>query len=110
MSGSGFALGLAIASYEWMAAFTLIIVGNILPIFYRKGIYTIPEFVKSDFQLTLKRFWPFLDCLICFVNLTTVLYLGGLAIETMVCMMYAIGLALCSSLFIVWRTICCGLD
>ena len=43
MSGSGFALGLAIASYEWMAAITLIIVGKyFLPIFIEKGLYTIP--------------------------------------------------------------------
>ena len=49
MSGSGFALGLAIASYEWMAAITLIIVGKyFLPIFIEKGLYTIPEFVEKD--------------------------------------------------------------
>ena len=48
MSGSGFALGLAIASYEWMAAITLIIVGKFfLPIFIEKGLYTIPEFVEK---------------------------------------------------------------
>ena len=48
MSGSGFALGLAIASYEWMAAITLIIVGKyFLPIFIEKGLYTIPEFLEK---------------------------------------------------------------
>lgn len=48
MSGSGFKLGLAIASYEWMAAITLIIVGKyFLPIFIEKGLYTIPEFVEK---------------------------------------------------------------
>ena len=48
MSGSGFAIGLAIASYEWMAAITLIIVGKFfLPIFIEKGLYTIPEFVEK---------------------------------------------------------------
>lgn len=99
MSGSGFALGLAIASYEWMAAFTLIIVGKyFLPIFIEKGIYTIPEFVEKRFSTNLKTilavFWI---ALYVFVNLTTVLYLGGLAIQTIlgVDMMYAIiGLAL----------------
>ena len=51
MSGSGFALGLAIASYEWMAAITLIIVGKyFLPIFIEKGLYTIPEFVEKRFS------------------------------------------------------------
>jgi len=99
MSGSGFALGLAIASYEWMAAFTLIIVGKyFLPIFIEKGIYTIPEFVEKRFSTNLKTilaiFWI---ALYVFVNLTTVLYLGGLAIQTIlgIDMIYAIiGLAL----------------
>ncbi|MDD7888244.1 sodium/sugar symporter [Flavivirga sp. 57AJ16] len=99
MSGSGFALGLAIASYEWMAALTLIIVGKyFLPIFIEKGLYTIPEFVEKRFSTNLKTilavFWL---GLYIFVNLASVLYLGGLAIETImgVDMMYAIiGLAL----------------
>lgn len=84
MSGSGFAVGLAIASYEWMAAITLIIVGKyFLPIFIEKKIYTIPEFVEKRFSSQLKTilaiFWI---GLYVFVNLTTVLYLGGLALET----------------------------
>jgi len=55
MSGSGFALGLAIASYEWMAALTLIIVGKyFLPIFIEKGLYTIPEFVEKRFYCSIK--------------------------------------------------------
>lgn len=99
MSGSGFALGLAIASYEWMAALTLIIVGKyFLPIFIEKGLYTIPEFVEKRFSTNLKTilavFWI---GLYVFVNLASVLYLGGLAIETIigVDMIYAIiGLSL----------------
>ena len=99
MSGSGFALGLAIASYEWMAAITLIIVGKyFLPIFIEKGLYTIPEFVEKRFSTNLKTilavFWI---ALYVFVNLASVLYLGGLAIETImgIDMIYAvIGLAL----------------
>ena len=84
MSGSGFALGLAIASYEWMAAITLIIVGKyFLPIFIEKGLYTIPEFVEKRFSTNLKTilavFWI---ALYVFVNLTTVLFLGALALET----------------------------
>ena len=48
MSGSGFAIGLAIASYEWMAAATLLIVGKFfLPIFIEKKLYTIPEFIEQ---------------------------------------------------------------
>lgn len=99
MSGSGFALGIAIASYEWMAALTLLIVGKyFLPIFIEKGLYTIPEFVEKRFSTNLKTilavFWI---GLYIFVNLASVLYLGGLAIETImgVDMVYAIiGLAL----------------
>ncbi len=99
MSGSGFAMGLAIASYEWMAAITLIIVGKyFLPIFIDKGIYTIPEFVEKRFSTNLKTilaiFWI---ALYVFVNLASVMYLGALAIETImgVPMMYGvIGLGL----------------
>lgn len=84
MSGSGFAVGLAIASYEWMAAVTLIVVGKyFLPIFIEKKIFTIPEFVEKRFNTTLKTilavFWI---ALFVFVNLTTVLYLGALALDT----------------------------
>lgn len=84
MSGSGFASGLAIASYEWMAALTLIIVGKyFLPIFIEKGLYTIPEFVEKRFSTNLKTilavFWI---ALYVFVNLASVLYLGSLALET----------------------------
>ncbi len=104
MSGSGFASGLAIASYEWMAALTLIIVGKyFLPIFIKKGLYTIPEFVEKRYSTNLKTilavFWI---ALYVFVNLTTVLYLGALALETIigVPMIYGIlGLALFSAAY-----------
>ncbi|WP_457566104.1 sodium/sugar symporter [Caldithrix abyssi] len=84
MSGSGFAIGLAIASYEWMAAITLIIVGKFfLPIFIEKELYTIPEFIEKRFSTNLKTilaiFWI---ALFIFVNLTSVLFLGGKAIDT----------------------------
>ncbi|UJH66237.1 sodium/sugar symporter [Allomuricauda sp. SCSIO 65647] len=84
MSGSGFAVGLAIASYEWMAALTLLIVGKyFLPIFIEKGLYTIPEFVEKRYSTNLKTilalFWI---ALYVFVNLASVLYLGALALET----------------------------
>ncbi|WP_370479215.1 sodium/sugar symporter [Tamlana flava] len=99
MSGSGFALGLAIASYEWMAAVTLIIVGKyFLPIFIEKGLYTIPEFVEKRYSTNLKTilavFWI---GLYVFVNLASVMYLGSLALETImgIPMIYGvIGLAL----------------
>jgi len=99
MSGSGFASGLAIASYEWMAALTLIIVGKyFLPIFIKKELYTIPEFVEKRYSTNLKTilavFWI---ALYVFVNLASVLYLGSLALETImgIPMIYGvIGLAL----------------
>ena len=99
MSGSGYTVGLAIASYEWMAAITLIIVGKyFLPIFIEKGIYTIPEFVEKRYSRNLKTilavFWI---SLYVFVNIASVLYLGALAIETIldIPMIYGvIGLAL----------------
>ncbi len=99
MSGSGFALGLAIASYEWMAAITLIIVGKyFLPIFIEKGLYTIPEFVEKRYSTNLKTilavFWI---ALYVFVNLASVLYLGALALQTImgIPMIYGVmGLAL----------------
>jgi len=94
MSGSGFASGLAIASYEWMAAITLLIVGKyFLPIFIEKGLYTIPEFVEKRYSTQLKTilavFWI---GLYVFVNLSSVMYLGALALETImgVPMMYGV--------------------
>jgi SSS family solute:Na+ symporter len=107
MSGSGFAVGLAISSYEWMAAITLIIVGKyFLPIFIEKGIYTIPEFVEKRFSTNLKTilavFWV---ALYVFVNITSVLYLGALAMNTImgVDMMWAIiGLSLFAAAYSIY--------
>lgn len=86
MSGSGFALGIAIASYEWMAALTLIIVGKFfLPVFIEKKLYTIPEFIEVRYGKNLKTilavFWI---ALFVFVNLTSVLYLGATALDTII--------------------------
>lgn len=107
MSGSGFAVGLAISSYEWMAAITLIIVGKyFLPIFIEKGIYTIPEFVEKRFSTNLKTilavFWV---GLYVFVNITSVLYLGALAMNTIMGfdMMWAIiGLSLFAAAYSIY--------
>ena len=84
MSGSGYAIGLAIASYEWMAAITLIVIGKyFLPTFLEQKIYTMPQFLQQRFdrrvQLVMAFFWL---AVYTFVNLTAVLYLGALAIET----------------------------
>ncbi len=82
MSGSGYAIGLAIASYEWMAALTLLIVGKwFLPIFLKNEIYTMPQFLEQRFGPTIRTvmaiFWL---ALYVFVNLTSILWLGSIAV------------------------------
>ncbi|WP_417458589.1 sodium/sugar symporter [Kordiimonas sp.] len=84
MSGSGYALGLAIASYEWMAAITLILVGKyFLPIFLKHKIYTMPQFLELRYGHSVRSvmavFWL---GVYVFVNLTSILWLGALAIGT----------------------------
>ncbi len=84
MSGSGFAIGLAISSYEWMSAATLVFVAIFfLPIYLKNKIYTMPQFLSrryNDVVSTIMAvFWLLLYV---FVNLTSILYLGSLAIET----------------------------
>ena len=84
MSGSGYAIGLAIASYEWMAAFTLLLVGKfLLPIFLKTGIYTMPQFLEQRYDSRVRTvmalFWL---GVYTFVNLTSILWLGALAIKT----------------------------
>ncbi|WP_020526401.1 sodium/sugar symporter [Flexithrix dorotheae] len=84
MSGSGFAMGLAISTYEWMAAATLLIVGIFfLPIFLKKGIYTMPQFLEQRYNHQVRTVMAVFWLLVyVFVNLTSVLYLGALSIET----------------------------
>lgn len=95
MNGSGFAIGLAIATYELMAALTLIIVAKyFLPIFLKKGIYTMPQFLSERFDNRVKTimafFWLSLYVL---VNITSVLFLGGLAIQTVLGLPLLVGIA-----------------
>src|SRR5690606_22321814 len=83
MSGSGYAIGLAIASYEWMAALTLLIVGKwFLPIFLRNGIYTMPQFLEQRYGTRIRTlmavFWL---GLYVFVNVTSILWLGAIAVS-----------------------------
>ena len=84
MSGSGYAIGLAIASYEWMAALTLLIVGKyFLPVFLKNGVYTMPQFLEQRYGPSVRTlmavFWL---GLYIFVNLTSILWLGSIAIHT----------------------------
>ena len=85
MSGSGFAIGLGIASYEWMAALTLLIVGKFfLPVFMEKRIYTMPQFLEqrygSGVRSLMAVFWL---GVYTFVNLASILWLGALTINTL---------------------------
>jgi SSS family solute:Na+ symporter len=82
MSGSGYAIGLAIASYEWMAAATLLIVGKFfLPIFLKNHIYTMPQFLGRRYgrllPILMAIFWL---ALYVFVNLTSIIWLGSIAV------------------------------
>jgi len=83
MSGSGYAIGLAISSYEWMAALTLLIVGKwFLPIFLRNNIYTMPQFLAQRYgegiRALMAIFWL---GLYVFVNLTSIIWLGSIAVH-----------------------------
>ena len=94
MSGSGYVIGLGIASYEWMAALTLLIVGKFfLPIFLRNDIVTMPQFLQQRYGPTIRNvmavFWLLLYV---FVNVTSILWLGSIAVNTVTGLdqMYAI--------------------
>jgi len=84
MSGSGFALGLAISTYEWMASATLIIVAVFfIPVYLKNRIYTMPQFLSQRYNDTvatiLAVFWLLVYV---FVNLTSIIYLGALAVSS----------------------------
>jgi SSS family solute:Na+ symporter len=115
MSGSGYVVGLAIASYELMAALAIIIVAKyFLPVFLRNGIYTMPQFLQERYdpvRTVMAIFWVLL---FVFVNITSVLYLGGLVLQdTLGIPMWicVIGLALyAASIFNHRWTPCSGMD
>ena len=104
MSGDGFRFGLAIATYEFMAAATLLLVAWLMiPVFLKKNIYTMPQFVEQRFDSNVKTglaiFWLLI---IVFVNITSVLYLGALTLQaTLGFNIYigVIGLAIYSATF-----------
>ncbi|MDQ6762693.1 MAG: sodium/solute symporter [Bacteroidota bacterium] len=86
MSGEGFFLGIAVAAYEWIAAIALIIVAVwFIPVYLKNKIYTMPQFLKTRYNesvaLIMAIFWLFLYV---FVNLTSILYLGAVAINGLV--------------------------
>jgi len=84
MSGSAWVMGIAIGAYEWMAAITLVIVGKwLLPVFLKHKIYTMPQFLEERFDHRVRNvmaiFWL---GIYVFVNLTSILWLGALAVNT----------------------------
>jgi SSS family solute:Na+ symporter len=84
MSGSAWVMGIAIGAYEWMAALTLIIVGKwLLPVFLKHEIYTMPQFLEQRYDYRVRNvmaiFWL---GIYVFVNLTSILWLGALAVNT----------------------------
>jgi solute:Na+ symporter, SSS family len=83
MSGSGFRIGLAIASYEWMAAITLLVIAYFfLPIYLKRGIFTMPQFLEQRFDARVRNLLAVFWILVyVFVNLTSVLYLGAMAMN-----------------------------
>jgi solute:Na+ symporter, SSS family len=84
MSGSGFAMGLAISSYEWMAAATLIVVAVFfMPGYLTNKIYTMPQFLEKRYSpLVATMMAVFWLLVYVFVNLTSILYLGAIAVST----------------------------
>ena len=85
MSGNGFKMGLAISTYEWMAAITLIIVAVFfIPVYLKNKIYTMPQFLHQRYNgtvaLIMAIFWLLLYVV---VNLTSILYLGALAVSSL---------------------------
>jgi len=85
MSGNGFVVGIAVACYEWIAAIALIIVAVwFIPVYLKNKIFTMPQFLQTRYNgtvaLIMAIFWLFLYV---FVNLTSILYLGALAISNL---------------------------
>jgi len=85
MNGSGYVMGMAIAAYELMAALTLLLVAKFfLPVFIKNGIYTMPQFLQKRFGDSVRYIMAFFwVALFLFVNITSIFYLGGLAIQTL---------------------------
>ncbi|WP_342648286.1 sodium/solute symporter [Mucilaginibacter sp. CSA2-8R] len=83
MSGNGFTMGLAVSAYEWMAAITLVIVAVFfIPVYLRNKIFTMPQFLHQRYNSTVAMimavFWLLLYVI---VNLTSILYLGAVAVN-----------------------------
>ena len=85
MSGNGFTVGIAVAAYEWIAAFALIIVAIFfMPVYLKNKIFTMPQFLKTRYNETVSLIMAIMWLFIyVFVNLTSILYLGAVAIDNL---------------------------
>src|ERR1700740_3504988 len=86
MSGQGYDIGIAVAAYEWIAAIALIVVAVwFMPVYLKNKIYTMPQFLTTrcneSVALIMSIFWLFLYV---FVNLTSILFLGEIAINSLI--------------------------
>ena len=107
MSGSGYAIGLGIATYEWIGAVGLLVIAKFfLPIYLKKGIFTMPQFLEMRFDKRVRTILAVFWILVyIFVNLTSVLYLGALALNSIlgIRMFYGIfGLAIISGTYTIY--------
>lgn len=93
MSGSGYAIGLAMATYEWIAALGLVIVAKyFIPIFLEKKIFTMPQFLEERFDRRVKTVMAFFWLAVfIFINLTSILYLGALTMKSIIGIPLVIG-------------------
>src|SRR6476659_9256280 len=107
MSGEGFFLGIAVAAYEWIAAIALIIVAVwFIPVYLKNKIFTMPQFLETRYNTTVSLimsiFWLFLYI---FVNLTSILYLGAVAINNLLGGTYLHTIIILLSIFAVFITL-----
>lgn len=107
MSGNGFSFGVAVAAYEWIAAIALIIVAVwFIPVYLKNKIFTMPQFLETRYNQTVSLimsiFWLFLYI---FVNLTSILYLGAVAINNLLGGTYLHTIIILLSIFAVFITL-----
>jgi solute:Na+ symporter, SSS family len=107
MSGNGYFVGIAVAAYEWIAAVALIIIAVwFIPVYLKNKIYTMPQFLKTRYNETVSVimavFWLFLYV---FVNLTSILYLGSVAISGLVGPEYLHGIMIALAAFAIFITL-----
>jgi len=107
MSGNGFFVGIAVAAYEWIAALALVIVAVwFMPVYLKNKIFTMPQFLKTRYNETVSLimtiFWLFLYVL---VNITSIMYLGALAINNLAGGGYLHTIMICLALFAIIITL-----